>query len=186
MARRDVAVIGAGLYGTSLACCLAREGLSVALHERTLPGAGDTGRSFGMIRRHYSNEVTVRLAKRGCELLQADPSSAFVRTGYMLTVGPEQSHACLANVALGRKVGVDTDFERDKGYANWFWGMSPSCLKSLVETAGFRVDSAETEPFAQTFVCTPTEVPFAHRLPGDSEARAIATEISAAGVAAPA
>jgi glycine/D-amino acid oxidase-like deaminating enzyme len=109
MARRDVAVIGAGLYGTSLACCLAREGLSVALHERTLPGAGDTGRSFGMIRRHYSNEVTVRLAKRGCELLQADPSSAFVRTGYMLTVGPEQSHACVANVALGRKVGVDTE-----------------------------------------------------------------------------
>src|SRR4029078_12299359 len=109
MARRDVAVIGAGLYGTSLACCLAREGMTVALHERTLPGAGDTGRSFGMIRRHYSNEVTVRLAKRGCELLQSDPSIAFVRTGYMLTVGPEQSHACLANVALGREGGVDTD-----------------------------------------------------------------------------
>src|SRR6478672_8946231 len=98
MARRDVAVIGAGLYGTSLACCLAREGMTVALHERTLPGAGDTGRSFGMIRRHYSNEVTVRLAMRGCELLQADPSSAFVRTGYMLTVGAEQRDACAANV----------------------------------------------------------------------------------------
>jgi sarcosine oxidase, subunit beta len=109
MARRDVAVIGAGLYGTSLACCLAREGLSVALHERTLPGSGDTGRSFGMIRRHYSNEVTVRLAKRGCELLQADPASAFVRTGYMLTVGPAQRDACEANVALGAGIGVDTE-----------------------------------------------------------------------------
>lgn len=102
-------MIGAGLYGTSLACCLAREGLSVALHERTLPGSGDTGRSFGMIRRHYSNEVTVRLAKRGCELLQADPASAFVRTGYMLTVGPDQLDACAANVALGAGLGVQTE-----------------------------------------------------------------------------
>jgi glycine/D-amino acid oxidase-like deaminating enzyme len=109
MARRDVAVIGAGLYGTSLACSLAREGLSVALHERTLPGSGDTGRSFGMIRRHYSNEVVVRLAKRGCELLMADPASAFVRTGYMLTVGEAQRDACAANVALGASVGVDTE-----------------------------------------------------------------------------
>src|SRR3954471_20403165 len=117
MARRDVAVIGAGLYGTSLACALAREGLSVALHERTMPGSGDTGRSFGMIRRHYSNEVTVRLARRGCELLQADPASAFVRTGYMLTVGAEQSEACAANVALGRSVGVDTELLDPDGVA---------------------------------------------------------------------
>jgi sarcosine oxidase subunit beta len=109
MARPDVAVIGAGLYGTSLACSLAREGLSVALHERTLPGSGDTGRSFGMIRRHYSNEVTVRLAKRGCELLQRDPASAFVRTGYMLTVGPEQRDACAGNVDLSASLGVETE-----------------------------------------------------------------------------
>src|SRR5690242_16800593 len=108
MPRTDVAVVGAGLFGTSLACALAREGLTVSLHERRLPASGDTGRSFGMIRRHYSNEVTVRLAKRGCELLRADPASAFNQTGYLLTVGPAQRDACDGNVALGRSLGVDS------------------------------------------------------------------------------
>jgi len=92
----------------------------------------------------------------------------------------------LESLGLRWQAGISEAFNPREGYGNWFWGMSPSCLKSVVETAGFRVDSAETEPFAQTFVCTPIEVPFAHRLPGDAEARVLAAEISAAGVAAPA
>ena len=108
MAGPDVTVIGAGLYGSSLSCALAREGMRVLLLERERPAGGDTGRSFGMVRRHYSNAVTVELARRGCELLAADRESAFVPTGYLLTVAPDQRAACEANVALGRSLGVDT------------------------------------------------------------------------------
>jgi sarcosine oxidase subunit beta len=108
MAGTDVTVVGAGLYGSSLACALAREGMSVRLCERRSPTAGDTGRSFGMVRRHYSNAVTVSLAKRGCELLMSDRESAYVPTGYLVTVSPEQRAACEGNVALGQSLGVDT------------------------------------------------------------------------------
>ena len=108
MAGTDVTVVGAGLYGSSLACALAREGMSVRLCERRSPTAGDTGRSFGMVRRHYSNAVTVSLAKRGCELLMSDRESAYVPTGYLLTVRPAQRAACEGNVALGQSLGVDT------------------------------------------------------------------------------
>ena len=108
MASRDVTIVGAGLYGCTLACALAGEGLSVRLLERVRPAAGDTGRSFGMVRRHYSNAITVELARRGCELLIADRESAYVPTGYLLTVSPEQRGACEDNVALGRRLGVDT------------------------------------------------------------------------------
>ena len=108
MAGTDVTVVGAGLYGSSLACALAREGMSVRLCERRSPTAGDTGRSFGMVRRHYSNAVTVSLATRGCELLMADRESAYVPTGYLVTVSPGQRAACEGNVALGRSLGVDT------------------------------------------------------------------------------
>src|SRR6476660_8270051 len=108
MAGTDVTVVGAGLYGSSLACALAREGMSVRLCERRSPTAGDTGRSFGMVRRHYSNAVTVSLAKRGCELLMSDRESAYVPTGYLLTVSPAQRAACEGNVALGQSLGVDT------------------------------------------------------------------------------
>jgi sarcosine oxidase subunit beta len=106
--RSDITVVGAGLYGTSLACALAREGMAVRLLERDRPSGGDTGRSFGMVRRHYSNAVTVELARRGCELLAADRDANFVRTGYLLTVSPEQREACAGNVALGQSLGVDT------------------------------------------------------------------------------
>ena len=84
--RTDVAIVGAGLFGSALAVALAREGMSVAIHDRAQPAAGDTGRSFGMVRAHYSNEVTIRLARRGIELLAGDPRSGYVRTGYMLPV----------------------------------------------------------------------------------------------------
>lgn len=106
--RSDVTVIGAGLFGSTLAASLAREGMRVRLCEQRLPASGDTGRSFGMVRRHYSNEVTVRLARRGCELLASWPESMFVPTGYLLTVGADRREACERNVALGRSLGVDT------------------------------------------------------------------------------
>jgi sarcosine oxidase subunit beta len=106
--RTDVAIVGAGLFGSALAVALAREGMRVDLYDKATPASGDTGRSFGMVRAHYSNEVTVRLAKRGIELLAADRRSAYVRTGYMLPVAERDLEACERNVELGRSVGVDS------------------------------------------------------------------------------
>ena len=106
--RADVAIVGAGLFGSSLAVALAREGMRVELHDKATPGAGDTGRSFGMVRAHYSNAVTVRLAKRGIELLAADRRSGYVRTGYMLPVSERDREACARNVELGRSLGIDS------------------------------------------------------------------------------
>ena len=56
----------------------------------------------------------------------------------------------------------------------------------ITGTAGFRVDYQATEPFAQTMICTPVEIPFEHRLPGETEARALGEAISEAGIAKPA
>jgi hypothetical protein len=57
---------------------------------------------------------------------------------------------------------------------------------SLLETAGFRVEQREEEAFAQTVVCRVAAIPFEHRLPGDDDARAIGSVVSAAGIARPA
>jgi len=84
------------------------------------------------------------------------------------------------------QVGIAGPFEPDAGYGNWFWGLSPSCIRSLLETAGFRVDRQLGEEFAQTFICTAVEPPFAHRLPDEREARAVGHDVSAAGIARPA
>lgn len=39
------------------------------------------------------------------------------------------------------KAALDSPYQPRETYANWFWGMSPSCVKSLLHTVGFRVDA---------------------------------------------
>ncbi|HXG91546.1 MAG TPA: DUF1698 domain-containing protein [Blastocatellia bacterium] len=91
----------------------------------------------------------------------------------------------LKSLGVGKQVGITDGFEPEQGYGNWFWGLTPSCLKSLVETAGFRVDRCATEAFAQTLVCSAVAVPFEHRLPGEKEAREIGEAVSLSGIARP-
>ncbi len=92
----------------------------------------------------------------------------------------------LRPLGLLQQVGITDGFEPQQGYGNWFWGLTPSCLAALLKTAGFRLDRRMNETFVQTIVCTPVEVPFAHRLPDEGEARSMAQAISDAGIARPA
>lgn len=84
------------------------------------------------------------------------------------------------------KIGIEVPFDPAQGYGNFFWGFTPSCLVSLAETAGFRVDHRAHEAFAQTLVCTPIEPPMHHEVPNEEEARRVARKISEAAIAHPA
>jgi hypothetical protein len=92
----------------------------------------------------------------------------------------------LRSLGLLHQAGISTPFAPEEGYGNWFWGLTPSCLVSLLETAGFKVERQEEEPFAQTLVCRTAAIPFEHRLPGQEDARLMGAAVSAAGVARPA
>ena len=92
----------------------------------------------------------------------------------------------LSSLGLRHQVGISNAFQPHEGYGNWFWGLTPSCLRSMLQVAGFRVDEEWKEAFAQTIVATPVAAPFHHRLPGESEAREMAAVISASGIARPA
>lgn len=113
----DTAIVGAGIVGLATAHALCRDDAgSVALFDRGLPGGGDSGRSFSMVRRHYSNAVTARLAIAGSrtianwrdEIGVAD--AGFVRCGYLLTVPERLAKACRGNVELLRSLGLETRF----------------------------------------------------------------------------
>jgi SAM-dependent methyltransferase len=67
---------------------------------------------------------------------------------------------------LGRQIGITGGYEPGEGYGNWFWGLTPSCLVSLLTTAGFKVEYRATEAFAQTVICTPGDLPAIYNLPG--------------------
>jgi hypothetical protein len=92
----------------------------------------------------------------------------------------------LSSLGLRHQAGITNEFQPQEGYGNWFWGLTPSCLESLLKTAGFRVDFRATEAFAQTVVCAAVAPALAHRLPDHAEAKLLAEQISAAGIARPA
>jgi SAM-dependent methyltransferase len=55
------------------------------------------------------------------------------------------------------RLGLSSPFDPSKGNGNNFWAPTPSCARSLLETAGFRVESIApgSRPFRYIFTCTP-------------------------------
>jgi hypothetical protein len=93
----------------------------------------------------------------------------------------------LRRLGLDLQVGIsDPGFDPAGGYGNWFWGLTPSCLISLLQTTGFEIEWRFQEPFAQTMICRAVDPPFLHRLPGEAEARSLGSQISVQGIARPA
>ena len=110
----DAVVVGGGVMGCSILYNLASHGMTDAvLLEKDLLVSGATNRSQGILRMHYSNEVTTRMAWESLkEFKEFDDlvgsSSGYVRTGYFLIVPPEDRRALEQNVAMQRRCGVDT------------------------------------------------------------------------------
>jgi hypothetical protein len=92
----------------------------------------------------------------------------------------------LRSLGVPQQLGITNPFDPNDGYGNWFWGLTPSCLVALVQTAGFSVVHRATEAFAFTVVCIPSERGFEHQLPDAAQAREVGVEVSRGGRAAPA
>lgn len=110
--RYDVIIIGGGIMGCCTAFELAGRGMNVALLEKQTIGAGPTGKSSAIIRQHYSNELTARMAKYSLDVFQnfeeiVGDECGFTQTGFLLLVDAEDKAGLEANVALQRKVGID-------------------------------------------------------------------------------
>ncbi len=111
----DVIIIGGGITGTSTAYQLALRGYRTILFEKRFLAAGGTGRTGGIIRQHYSNEITARMALRSLHVWRdfdncvgGDPG--WVHTGALFVVGPNDIEALKANIALQQRVGINTEF----------------------------------------------------------------------------
>lgn len=88
-------------------------------------------------------------------------------------------------LGVGGQIGITSPFEPEAGYGNWFWGLTPSAVSALLETAGFRPVYRATEPWAQTFICEAVRPPIEHDLPDRGRARQLGAEVSAGGEARP-
>src|SRR5215831_12955800 len=113
----DTAIVGAGIVGLATAHALTRDRAgSVAIFDLSWPGSGDSGRSFSMVRRHYSNAVVARLAMQGARTIRdwaeevGVADAGYVRCGYLLTVPVRLVDACRGKVEMLAGLGLETSY----------------------------------------------------------------------------
>src|SRR5260370_14108350 len=110
----DILIIGGGVMGTSIAYHLAQHGGNrVTLLERQALCTGTTGHSGAIVRQHYSNDFTIRMAKESLHVFQhfnerIGGESGFVTTGMLVTANEAGEAALRANVSLQQGHGVNT------------------------------------------------------------------------------
>jgi SAM-dependent methyltransferase len=65
---------------------------------------------------------------------------------------PGLDHDQLEALRLGRRgLGLGDAFDPSKGYANWVWGMTPSCVRGMLLLAGFDVVDEDLGEFGEVF-----------------------------------
>lgn len=110
----DVIVVGAGVVGASVAFHLAERGLDTLVLDRGGPAAGSTARSGALIRAHYPTALEADLAWESLTEYfepwgeRVGGGCGFTRTGLAYLVGETNVGALRHNVALQRRVGVET------------------------------------------------------------------------------
>jgi sarcosine oxidase subunit beta len=115
--RADVAIVGAGVIGTSVAFQLVRLGArSVLLLEReALPGTGSTSKANGGIRAQFTTEINVAMSLASMDILDGleaeigDPPM-YRKAGYLfLTADPKKFAAMEKAAAFQRARGVSVE-----------------------------------------------------------------------------
>lgn len=113
----DVAIVGGGIMGTSLAWHVARRGAGrVALFERSVIAAGASGKTGALLRRHYTNQPEAILAQRGWETFANWPERVggdpvHTSAGLIVTVDTSPGHdvniaRLQRNVAMQNALGI--------------------------------------------------------------------------------
>ena len=110
----DILIVGGGVMGASIAYYLAQQRSGrVVLLEREALASGTTGRSGAIVRQHYSNDFTIRMAKESLIVFQhfaeqVGGDCGFMTTGMIVTANEHAAAALQANVQMQQEQGVDT------------------------------------------------------------------------------
>lgn len=144
----DVVIIGGGINGCSTALELARRGVKVAVVEKDNIGDGPTGKSSAIIRQHYSNELTARMAHYSLGVFQdfatqVGGESGFRRTGFIALVEAKDHAGLEANVTLQKGVGIRTELLSPESLREIF----PDMVTADLVAAAWEEDSGYADPY---------------------------------------
>jgi hypothetical protein len=63
-----------------------------------------------------------------------------------------QRNVCVFAPEPGTHPTHTEPFDPERGYVNWYWGITPSALRAMLGATGFRVDQEHRTPFHTTVV----------------------------------
>jgi hypothetical protein len=78
----------------------------------------------------------------------------------------EEKHRSRFKQGIGMQKAITGPYEPESGYGNWFWGLTASCVESLLICTGFTIIEKHVEPYHGWFICRVTERKF-HPVSGD-------------------
>jgi glycine/D-amino acid oxidase-like deaminating enzyme len=152
----DVIIIGGGIMGCSAAYRIAQRGLKVAVLEKAGLGNGSTGRSSAIVRQHYSNEITARMALHSLRIFQnfkdeVGGEAGFTEQGFLVLTSEKDLEGLEANVALQRSVGIQTDLlAHDDIVERWSYLEATDLVAAAFEPeSGYADPSLTVNSFAQ-------------------------------------
>ena len=148
----DAVIVGGGVMGCSILYNLAVRGMTdTVLLEKNVLASGSTGRSQAILRTHYSNEVTTRMAWESLKVFRdfeeiVGSPSGYVRTGYILIVGDKDRPALEENVAMHRRLGVDTQVVSPEDVLE----IAPVVSAGSDEAFAYEPESGFADPYSLT------------------------------------
>ena len=149
----DIIIIGGGVMGASIAHALtSRKGGRVVLLERRALSTGTTGHSGAIIRQHYSNDVTIRMAQESLHVFEqfddiVGGECGFVRTGLLVLSGQQDVDALQTNVERQRRLGVNTKIVYPPDISE----IAPGYYYEDASIACYEADTGIADPVATTY-----------------------------------
>src|SRR5947209_2461893 len=148
----DILIIGGGVMGASIAFHLAgQRGGRIILLERQALCTGTTGRSGAIVRQHYSNDFTIRMAKDSLAVFQhfeeiVGGDCGFVTTGMVVLSNEQGVEPLRANVQLQQEQGVSTMLVSPDEVSK----VAPGYSGEGVALACYEPDAGVADPMATT------------------------------------
>jgi sarcosine oxidase subunit beta len=144
----DAIVVGGGIMGCGTAYELSQRGMKVALLEKGTIGEGPTGESSAIIRQHYSNELTARMALHSLRVFQnfeekVGGECGFTETGFMAFASEKDRRGLEANVALQRGVGIQTELISREAILE----IMPALETADIAAAAYEPESGYADPY---------------------------------------
>ncbi len=175
--------------GCAILHYLAKLGVTrTVLLERHTLASGSTGRSLAILRMHYSNEVTTRMAWWSRAVIadfqqETGHPGGFVRTEYLFLAGEGQEKALRHNVSLGRSLGVNTEYiTPEEAQRRWpkmrFDNVTAVAHEPL---SGYADSSAVTSGFAQSARSAGAQVRLGQEATGIAASAGRAIEVEVGG-----